>query len=324
MKNLAEVQKAIIKEIEQAQHVLLVAHQKPDGDAAGACLALSHYLEDLKKDYTAFCIDEINPYLKFLPKSEEVVQHKEIWDKKDFDVMIILDSGDLKYAGIEAYVNDLTHDYKIINIDHHETNDNFGDYNLVISDASSTCEIIHDLLDTVNALNKNIATCLLTGLVTDTGGFSNLATTSSAIETASKLLLHGANLQQITTNTLNHRPFNALKLWGRALERLEEDSETGIVSTVITLKDMAECQADEEARDGVANFLNSLDQNKAKAIMVLTERPQGKIKVSLRTTNPLINVAEFAKLMGGGGHTKSAGFEIDGRLQETKKGWKIV
>lgn len=324
MKNIQEVQKAIIDEIQQAEHVLLIAHQKPDGDAAGASLALAHYLHDLKKDYTCFCIDEVNPYLKFLPKFEEMGQDHEVWAKKDFDLMIILDSGDLKYAGIEAYVNDLTHDYKIINIDHHETNDNFGDYNLVISDASSTCEIIHDLLDSVNALNKDIATCLLTGLVTDTGGFSNLATTSSAIETASKLLLHGANLKQITTNTLNHRPFNALKLWGRALQRLEEDKETGIVSTVITQKDMLECQADENARDGVANFLNSLDQNKAKAIMVMTEKPNNMIKVSLRTTNPLINVAEFAKLMGGGGHAKAAGFEIEGELKETKQGWKIV
>ncbi len=324
MENLAEVKKAIIREIEAAQFILLVAHQKPDGDAAGACLALAHYLDNLKKNYTCFSLDELNPYLRFLPKAEEFRQNKEIWKNKDFDLIIVLDSGDLKYAGIEPYINDFTHDYKIINIDHHATNSRYGHYNLVMSSASSTCEIVHELLESVNALNKEIATCLLTGIITDTGGFSNLATTSSAIEAASRLLLKGANLKQITNYTLNHRPYNVLRLWGRALERLEEDPQTGIIATYITQQDFKECLVDESARDGVANFLQSLDQNKTKAIMVYSETNDGRIKVSLRTTNPLLNVAQFAKLMGGGGHAKAAGFEIAGHLQETKQGWKII
>ncbi len=326
MKNLDQVKQAIIEEIGKARHVLLIGHQRPDGDAAGSCLALAHYLEDLGKDYTAFCLDALNPYLAFLPKAEEINSdpEHEVWTDKDFDLMIVVDSGDLRHAGIAPYINDLTHDYKIINIDHHNTNEHFGDYNLVVTDASSTCEIVHDLLDSVHDLNKEMATCLLTGIMTDTGGFSNLATTTSAIEAASKLLLKGANMRQITANTLNHRPFNALKLWGRALERLEEHGDTGVVSTVITLNDLKECGAGDDARDGVANFLNSLDQIKTKAVMLFTERPNGKVKVSLRTTNSLINVAEFAKLMGGGGHPKAAGFELDGQIKITDKGWKIV
>jgi len=324
MENLEQVKKAILAEIRQARHILVIGHAQPDGDAAGACLSIVHYLTDLKKDFTCVCLGALNPYLKFLPKSEMIGANHEIWKDKDFDLMLVLDSGDLKHAGLEPYLNDLTQDFKIINIDHHVTNTKFGHYNLVRSSASSTCELIHELLDGVHLINKGIATCLLTGIITDTNAFSNLATSASAIETAAKLLLKGANLQQITNYTLNHRPFQALKLWGRALERLVEDPKTGVVSTVITQNDLLECQADEEAREGIANFLGTLDNNSTKAIMVFSEKPNHKIKVSLRTNNPLLNVAEFAKLMGGGGHVKAAGFEMDGTIKITPQGWKIA
>lgn len=323
MENFIQLRKTILDAIKQAETILIVSHRQPDGDALGASLAMAHYLKSLNK--TFFCFNEHTPhyYFSYLPGLEQISNDLNEIIKIDFDLMIILDSGDLRRAGIHEHLPKFKNKLTIINIDHHDSNEAFGNYNLIIPEATATCEIIHDLLEE-QYITKEIATCLLTGLITDTNGFTNNATTPKAINNASKLLLKGANLKQIVDYTLNHRPLNALKLWGRALERLQEDKDTGIVMTMITLNDLSECQVDESARDGVANFLNSLDHKQAPAIMVFTEQPGEKIKVSLRSINPLLNVAKFAKLMGGGGHAKAAGYELSGRLVQTNQGWKII
>lgn len=318
------VKKQILAAILEANHVMLVAHNKPDGDATGACLAMAHFLESMDKKFDCFCSGELNSTFYYLPKYEFIKNDPEKILNTKFDLLIVLDSGDLRYAGIAQHLKQLTHDYQIINIDHHPTNENYGHHNLVVKDASSTCEIIHYLIEDQINIDKNIATCLLTGIITDTGSFSNLATTSSAIAAASKLLMAGADMKNITRHTLQHRPVNTLKLWGKALERLYRDPKTGFIITVITYEDMQECFADNDACEGVANFLNSLKEADQSTVMVLTERLPGEIKASLRTTSPLLDVSAFAKLLGGGGHKKAAGFSLKGSLTKTQYGWKII
>ncbi len=325
MQDFEAIYKNILAEINAASYVMLVMHQKPDGDTAGAALALAHYLDTIEKPHTCFCIDELSPGLRFLPGAHKVTTDERHWhpETAGFDLVIVLDAGDLKYAGVADYIDALEHNHKIINIDHHATNAGYGHHQLVITDASSTCEIVHDLLDSIDALNKEMATCLMTGLVTDTGCFTNLATTASAIDTAGKLLLKGVNMKQITDRTMQNRNASTLKLWGRALERLHRDPN-GLVTTVIRKSDIEECGADTEAVEGVANFLNSLDdETDAKAIMVLTERGDGIVKGSLRTTHPLMDVSKIATLFGGGGHTKAAGFTIAGQIVEKDGRWLI-
>ena len=211
-----------------------------------------------------------------------------------------------------------------INIDHHVTNGNHGEHNLVIDDASSTCEVLHHFLDYKKAINKNIAACLLTGIITDTGGFQNMATTPLAVSIASRLMKKGVNINQITKFTLQQKPVNTLKLWGRALSRLKINKKDNVISTIITKKDLDDCNANEEALEGISNFLNEMDEAQNGVVMVLSERELGIIKGSLRTTNELIDVSKLAIILGGGGHKKAAGFSIDGNLKETKDGWKIV
>lgn len=315
----------IFHEIDRAKHVMLVMHQKPDGDTAGACLAVAHYLDTIQKPHTCFCVDALSPTLRFLPGMEKMTSESRHWhpDQANFDLLIVFDAGDLKYSGIDHYVDKLTHDFTIINIDHHATNTQFGDHNLVVTNASSTCEIVHHLLNSVQALNKEMATCLMTGLVTDTGGFTNLATTASAVEAASQLLLKGANIKSIAKRTLRTRSVNTLKLWGRALERLQM-TPSGVVVTVITHADMEECDAPEHAIEGVANFLNAIDdQTGAKAVLFLSEREPGIVKGSIRTKHPLIDVSKLATLLGGGGHQKAAGFTVPGHLVQINGRWLI-
>lgn len=320
--DLPHIYKSIFSEIERARHVMLVAHQKPDGDTSGSTLAMAHYLDSIGKPYTAFCVDEIASHLRYLPKAHEVTQDTSHWTAPQFDLVIIFDASDLRYAGIEEYVEALTHDFTIINIDHHATNNMYGKVNLVRTDASSTCEVVHDLLDSVRALDKNMATCLMTGLITDTGSFSNLATTSSAIQAASKLLLKGVDYKQIQSSTMNSKSVTALRLWGRAFERLKIDPKTKIATTAILQTDLEELGLGDDAVEGISNFLNGLQG--VRAVIVLSEREPGQVRGSCRTTDPYTDVSKLAMLLGGGGHKKAAGFSLPGTLTETPHGWAIT
>lgn len=326
-KEYRTIYKQILAEIDAADNIMMVMHQKPDGDTAGSCLAMANYLDVIGKPHTCFCIDELPASFNFLPGKHKVETDHNHWhkDSAKFDLLIVFDAGDLHYAGVQDYIDQLDHDFKIINIDHHATNKGYGDHNLVITTASSTCEIVHNLLDSVDALNKEISTCLMTGLITDTGHFTNLATTASSIETAGKLLLKGVNMRQIGSNTMDNRRLNVLKLWGRALERLSTTAD-GLVVTGVTQKDMKECDVHKDDLAGVANFLNSLDEDAdAKAILFLAEREDGMVKGSMRTTHPLIDVSKLATLFGGGGHKKAAGFTVPGTLHyDPSNGWSVV
>lgn len=315
----------ILQRIHSAQHVILVMHRKPDGDTAGAALAIAHYLETQNKPHTCFCVDVLPPSLRFLPGAHTVTSALSHWRAESvaFDLIIVLDTGDLAYAGIHEHVAALPQSIPIINIDHHKTNTQFGHHNLVIPEASSTCEIVHDLLSSAAALNHTIATCLLTGLVTDTGGFMNLATTASALTAAANLLSHGVTVHTMSKKTLRNRDAATLLLWGRALERLYI-TNLGMAMTMLTPDDFRDCNATSDAVEGLSNFLNICDQAQdVRGTGILAEVEPGRIKGSLRTTNPLMDVSKIATLFGGGGHVKAAGFEIRGHIRNINDDWII-
>ena len=319
---------AIFDAIEQSQHIMLVQHQKPDGDTAGSSLGMSHYLDAIGKPHTVFCIDPLPESLHFLPGREKVVNDEYHWspDVAQFDLVMVFDGGDLGYVGVKDYIDTLRaaeHPFKIVNIDHHATNTNYGDINLVVRNGSSTCEIVSGLLQWRGALSKKASECLLTGLITDTGHFMNLATTGSSVDAAADLLKRGVNLPDLSKRTMNNRSLATLRMWGKALERLQQ-TPYGLVYTVLTQEDLAAAEAD--GSEGMSNFLNSLDQEtEAKVILVLTQKDETTIKGSFRTTRPEIDVSKLAQAFGGGGHKKAAGFAITGKLVQKKDGsWMIA
>lgn len=310
-------------EINKASEIIVIAHRNPDGDALGSLLGIGHYLKSTGTAHTLFCISPTPEYLQFLPDHEKISNDETILLDKEYDLVIILDSGDLKYAGVEKHFHQLKGLPVVINIDHHPTNTYYGHVNLVHPKASSTSELIYHFLDHLRTpINKEMATSLLTGILTDTGSFSNLSTTPSSLEVSSRLMALGARVKEIVANTLQNKSLMQLQLWGRALSRLKQNRETGIVTTVLTQKDFTELGMDEDSTEGISNFLNNVEQ--AKAIIVFREKSDGTIKASLRTTHPGVDVSKIAKFFGGGGHKKAAGFTMKGKLQETENGWKIV
>lgn len=313
----------IFQQIQKARNVLVITHQNPDGDAVGSALAFSHYFDRVKKPHQIYCQTAAPESFSFLPGIERIKSDQSVFKNGLAETLLVLDSGDLEYAGISKVLPELSKAPTIINIDHHPTNNNFGHFNLVETDASSTTDIIFRLFDYHREkITKDIATCLLCGIVTDTGSFSNLATTPQALSSAAELLIRGAQSRRIISNTLSNYSLTTLKLWGKALSRLSKNSESKFVTTVITRQDINECGGNEKEVEGIANFLNSLDD--ANVILVLQEQEDGKIKGSLRTTRPDVDVSQLAKVLGGGGHKKAAGFTIPGKIKETKSGWKVV
>lgn len=307
------------KELNKYNQLAVVCHKKPDGDAVGSALSLVNYLADMGKQAQAYCIDEVPASLRFLPGVENI--RHEIDDFfRSVRAVVAADCSDWKMM---AFAPENFIAKTLIVIDHHISNPLFGHINLVNPQAAATTEIIANYFDSIAfKIDKITATYLLTGLYTDTDAFSNLATTPESLRASGELLRRGGNLKEITANTIQNKSITSLKLWGRALQRLRLDKKKGIAVTVIKHNDFVECQASEEDAEGVANLLNHLAD--VKMAMVLREQKDGTVKGSLRTTDELIDVSKIAKLLGGGGHAKAAGFTVSGKVVESEKGWEIV
>ncbi|MBU0649246.1 bifunctional oligoribonuclease/PAP phosphatase NrnA [Patescibacteria group bacterium] len=305
----------------RAKKSLLVMHKKPDGDTLGSALAFSHWLDQEGKEVKIFCRDLPSPYYDFLAGLDRITDDPRAFTEYEPDLIIALDSGDLDYAGVGEIMEQLEYVPTIINIDHHKTNQNYGAINAVDPDSSSTAELVYDFFKTVNIkINKSMATALLVGVLTDTGNFSNPATTFGSMRAASELVAAGARTNEISKNLLKNKSIDALRLWGKTLARLEENKKLNMAFTVIKHEDIQGLDSPAEAVEGVANFLNRLLD--VDLILVLQENAEGAVKGSFRSTN--VDVSRIAQALGGGGHKRAAGFSIQGKLERDGENWQII
>ena len=310
--------------IKEAKSILIISHRKPDGDTLGSAACLMNYFSSINKNFSYFCADFPSKHFLYLPLVENAKQDFDLDNcKKNFDLIITLDCGDEKQTGLEkVFTQNKNMLPFVINIDHHLTNTEFGDLNLIDPSASSTTLILYNFFKNQKIeIDKNMATCLLTGIATDTSFFSNAATTLESMQAASNLLLSGARPKSILANNYKNKSLDILKLWGKALLRLKVNDEFSIATTVITLKDLELYNLNPEAIEGIANFLNNLGG--VKAVAIIKEELDNKIKVSMRTTYPNVDVSKIATAFGGGGHKKAAGFTISGKIKEEDDNWII-
>ena len=307
--------KKIYIQLQKANKVLLVPHTDPDGDTLGSVGACIHFLESLNKPYTAFCPSNIIKKLQYIPHVGAISQDEKIWSDPEIDTVIVFDAGDLAYAGIDKLIKKLPNKPVIINVDHHPTNEYYGDLNLVMDTESSTTAILYRFFVYNDIdIDGNIATCLLTGLVTDTDNFTNAGTSVASLIIASKLIQKGGDIKKIKGAVLKDKSVSGLKVWGKVLSRLTHHKETDIVHSYVTQKDMEEHGVSDEEVDGLANFMNNLQDGRAG--MILKELPDGNIKGSFRTTRNDTDVSAYAKHLGGGGHKKASGFTVEGPIEK--------
>jgi bifunctional oligoribonuclease and PAP phosphatase NrnA len=309
----------VFQALERAEKVLLVAHKKPDGDTLGSSSSVLNWLLREGKDVKIFCADRPPQVFHHIDNIHLYTNDPTVFKAK-YDVVIVFDSGDLRYCGVDKYIPNLEPGYLLVNLDHHQTNVFFGDINIVLLDASSTAEVVYRFYEANGIeIDHRMATSLMTGLVTDTSNFSNAATNTLSMSAASDLLASGARFPDILKRIWHDKTVDSLHIWGLVLSRLHHNKTLNVVSTYLLLADAKNVSSD--IIEGVSNFLNAVTAD-ADTVLFLRELPNNQIKGSMRSVAR--DISKVAKLLGGGGHKKAAGFTVNGKIQETPEGPKIV
>lgn len=305
--------------IKFSDSVLILTHKNPDGDAIGSVLGLAGAILPLSKNVACFSKDEVPAVFKFLPGVSNI---KNQASPKHYDLVVLLDCASFARTGIGDTKEIASSFNNLLIIDHHPKDkkeyDCANNCVAIIDDqASSTAIMIYALLKEMKIkITKDISDCLLTGIFTDTGGFQHSNTDSQSLETAAEFMRKGSRIDKIAKNIFNGKNVPAIKLWGKALSRIQTDEKAGMAMSYISKNDIKECGAKEEDASGLINIINTVSDTKFS--LLLTESKNNKIKGSLRSENYKgIDVSKIARSLGGGGHKLASGFEFDGDLQNS-------
>ncbi|HAF61310.1 MAG TPA: hypothetical protein DCK95_03175 [Anaerolineaceae bacterium] len=290
--------------IQNATHVTLISHIRPDGDAIGSLVGMGLALRAYGKDVFLAFEETLPQRFRFIEEKEK----KGTYSSES--LLIALDCADQKRMPKHF------HEKKVdINIDHHATNESFAAINYVDPNASATAEIVTELLITWNIpIPAAAANALLMGIITDTIGFRTPNTTPHTLKTAAFLMEKGANLTDTYQQALSDTSWEASILWGLALNKLQKDGN--IIYTVITCEDRQKSGFTGRDDADLTNFLSSIQD--ADVSILFNQQDENSVKVSWRSRTD-INVANIAAEFGGGGHPAAAGAEIELPLQLTQR-----
>lgn len=296
----------IKSKIEEKESVLIIGHINPDGDTVGAGTAL---LLALRKKYPDKVIDfvlqdSIPNNMLFIKATSLIKKIDEI--DREYDIVIFVDTASLNRAGECAKFSEKS--YKI-NIDHHISNPNYADINIVNYKSASTCEIIFKMLQDLGYdIDKEIGECIYLGIVNDTGNFTHSNVTKSTLEIAMQLVEIGVDNNYIVTNFLKKKSYNRLKLLADALTNFKYDEENRLIYYFMSYEVLEKYGGDKSETEGIVEELINYD--KSEVSLFLREERDGVIKGSLRSKND-IDVNRIANLFEGGGHSKAAGFRSE-------------
>lgn len=291
-----------------ADELIVACHINPDGDALGSVLAVTLGLRRLGKTVHATwgqTPTKVPAQYAFLPGA---AGFEAPADLPTAAVFVALDCGAADRLG--SLERKAAASQTLINIDHHRGNPEFGALNIVVTDASSTAEIVAALLrDAGVQIDRDIATCLWVGLVTDTGRFQYANSSPSTLRLAADLVELDVPVADIAHDVFESSPFDYLKLVGRVLERAQLAPAASFVHSWVTLDDLTETGV---ARDEMDSLIDLVRSTRAATVAALfKEQDDGTWRVSLRSRGP--NVGEIARSYGGGGHDLAAGFNVPHR-----------
>lgn len=307
-----------VKIIKESNDILIMAHKNPDGDAIGSVLGLGIALKVFGKTVTCFSQDPVPKVFGFLP---EISIIKNSIEPKEYDLIVLLDCDDLNRTGIKESGKVFKGYKRLLIIDHHPRSENsecVGNCHKVIDpSASSTAVMIYRLLKELKIdITKDIANCIFTGIFADTGSFQHSNTDEKTLKVAAELMKKGARSEKIAKQIFKNRTMPAIKLWGKALSRIETDKETGMAVSYLSKKDLEENNVSQEELSGLVSTINTISDSKFS--LFLTEYGENKLKGSLRSEEYKgIDVSRIAKSLGGGGHKLASGFEMDGQIKES-------
>jgi len=290
------------------KEIILLIHEKPDGDCLGSALALGHHLLSEGYQPVLYYPEPISISYNFLPGQKMI----KIYNKKELPQGIPVIAVDCADAGRILY--SLPQDVPIINIDHHSSNNFFGDFNLVNSDAAATGEIIFELLSSSpQKISAETATCLYVALSADTGSFRYSNTTAKTFQIAGELLKLGAKIEFIRENLFDRRPFTELLMIKLALTNMQFSTEGKIAWSVLSYQDLSAHNLLNTDTESVISLLRSVEG--VEVALVFKELEPSKVKINFRSKKYL-DVNLLANEFGGGGHARAAGCSLKGDLKE--------
>ena len=303
----------ILPVINNHDKFVISTHISPDGDAIGAQLALYSFLTDLGKKVWAVNKDPVPYGYVFLPFSD-VISSK--LPQEPFEILIVVDVATFTRTGSELS-KVLLPEKAIINIDHHVTNDRFGQYNWIDDNASATSELIYKLIKQHGMnIGQERATCLYTGIVTDTGSFRFANTTPETHRIVAELITEGVSPEKVSQSVYENLPSSRIKLLGLVLSTLQVSLD-GKVAWIRVTQDMYDSTGTNQ--EDTENFIDHVKSvNTVEIALFFVELKSGKTKVSFRSKNEF-DVSKIAIYFGGGGHQKAAGCTLDTSVDETEK-----
>ncbi len=295
-----KINSSIPEAIKKAKKIGIGCHTFPDGDALGSVMAMTLALRKTGREAYMFMRDSVPDNLKFLPLSEEA-ENSTPEVREGTDLILMLDCGALDRVNV-----DLKGIYgtELINIDHHKTNDRYGDLNLVLSKASATGEIIFFLLRELGIeTDEEIATCLYTAITADTGSFRYQCTTDVTHKVAAELLRTGIPFPEISRTVFDTKPFGKIQLTARVLQTMEQHFNGKVSLMTVREKDFQDFDLKGRDTSDIVNY--GLLPSESDVSIILKES-EGKIRVSMRTKNQ-VDAGKFSEKFLGGGHARAAG-----------------
>jgi phosphoesterase RecJ-like protein len=306
---------AVADAIRSNRAFVVVTHENPDGDALGSMVATTLALDALGKDAVMYLSGEAPTpaEYRFLDLSGVT---RDVPPDIDQRVLVAVDCASERRIGPDRDAVDQAK--LVVDVDHHHDNSLFGDVNLIVADASSTAEIVRDVLRELDvSLTPEIAEALYVALVTDTGRFQYSNTTPKALRLAAELVEAGADVHGIFRHVYETVQFAKLKLLARALDRAQLFEGGRLVVSYLVKDDFPEVGAEEPYSEGIIDQLRAVEGSEMVALIREPPRDEGPARrISLRSSHDEVDVSAIARLQGGGGHRQAAGFSSEDSIEQ--------
>jgi phosphoesterase RecJ-like protein len=302
--------KKIAWHLTNGENIVILPHINADGDALGAALALGIALKSLNKEVDVLIEEEIPSNLDFLPGQELIKSNPQ----KTYNISVNIDNGDITRLGEREHY--FWSSKVKLSIDHHATNKVMADYSYVDTRSAATGEIIYDLI--LNYLktdiDKDIALCLYTAIVTDTGGFRYTNTTSRTLRICAELLNFDIDFPYVIKKVFDMVSYTKMNLMKQTMNSLLLYGDGKLAVSFLTLKDIKNLNVENDDYEGLVNIGRNLEG--VEVSLFLREEQDNHFRGNLRS-NDYVDVSKIAEKFGGGGHKRAAGFNINGKLDDS-------